>query len=97
MARRPKDFSDLLDMPYRNRMLGPKLSAEARRDTAIVSCAKQGEPKHPSKKVTNAFRRRGSPVWATQGIGLHWQHDAPARPGWNAADALPFYNQVEDE
>jgi beta-lactamase superfamily II metal-dependent hydrolase len=43
-----------------DRMLGPKQHVESRRRVAIVSCAPDGEPKHPSKKVTNGFRRRGT-------------------------------------
>ena len=35
--------------------------------TVVVSAAKEGEPKHPSAKVTNAYLRRGARVLATQG------------------------------
>jgi len=31
---------------------------------AYVSCAKNGNPEYPAKKVTNAFRSRGAWVYA---------------------------------
>jgi beta-lactamase superfamily II metal-dependent hydrolase len=50
-----------------NRMLGPKLPAGSPLlRTAFCSSAKSA-PKHPSKKVTNAFKRRGLEVHATEG------------------------------
>jgi beta-lactamase superfamily II metal-dependent hydrolase len=79
-----------------NLILGPKKQSENYSKTAIVSAATSGEPKHPSKKVVNAFMRRGARVYATQGKPL-WHHssDAPAR-GWGAAVPLSFSTQVEE-
>jgi len=78
-----------------NCFVGPRLSGEATTKTAFVSAAKDSDPKHPSKKVMNAFRRRGAPVHATQGMPkLHFR-DAPDR-GWQASVALPLYLEVED-
>jgi len=79
-----------------DRLLGPKQAEESFRRRAFVSAAVNGEPKHPSRRVTNAFRRRGSPVVATQGESICHFHDAPARAGWGPANALPFYSTVED-
>jgi beta-lactamase superfamily II metal-dependent hydrolase len=80
-----------------NRLLGPKLpagSAMARK--AFVSSAKSA-PKHPSKKVVNAFQRRGVEVHATEGAQkVHWL-DHPTREGWGMSTPLPFYTEVEDE
>ncbi len=78
-----------------NRLVGPKLAAETVIKTAFVSAAPDGEPKHPAKKVTNAFRRRGTPVHATQGQKKRQSEDAPDR-GWSKSVALPFYEEVED-
>ena len=80
-----------------NRLLGPKRPADVNLRTAVVSASKGGAPKHPSKKVTNAFRRRGAHVYGTMnGATLHHFREAPDRPGWNAADAVPFFSQVEE-
>jgi beta-lactamase superfamily II metal-dependent hydrolase len=79
-----------------NRLIGPKQREEGKIKTAIVSAAKDGEPKHPSKKVTNAFRRRGAHVYATQGLTKHHYKDAPNRDGYSSANPLPFYFEVEE-
>lgn len=79
-----------------NRLLGTRRQGDEVRKIAFVSCAKEGEPKHPSKKVMNAFRRRGAPVHATQGSDK-WQHsDAPPRSRYSPSVPLPFYGEVED-
>ena len=77
-----------------DRFLGSK-GTEDRRGIAFVSAAKEGAPKHPAKKVTNAFRRRGYPTRATQGVAWrhHWR--APDRPGYVPGDPLPLYSLVE--
>ncbi len=78
-----------------DRLLGPRRPAEENARTAFVSCAPDGEPKHPSRRVTNAFRRRGSPVHATKGV-TKWHHNnAPSR-NWGPSTPLPFFTEVED-
>jgi len=79
-----------------NRLIGPKLQADTQIKTAYVSAAQDGAPKHPARKVTNAFRRRGAPVCATTGQSIRWQKDAPPRPDYVAIDPLPFYAEVEE-
>jgi beta-lactamase superfamily II metal-dependent hydrolase len=81
-----------------NRLLGPigQLPGDTR--ACVSAPAKNPEAKHPAKKVTNAFLRRGYPVFATQGKGIRFYNDAPARPGWNTiSTAVPFYNYVEED
>ncbi len=80
-----------------NLVVGPKKPNEQITKTAIVSAPKEGPPKHPSKKVVNAFMRRGAKVVATQGKTICFRGaDTPARKDWVAAVALPFSNQVEE-
>jgi hypothetical protein len=80
-----------------NRIIGQIREQETYDKTGFISAAKDGYPKHPAKKVVNAFKRRGAKMYATQGKAL-WQHsdDAPKREGWNAATELPFYEEVDD-
>jgi len=80
-----------------DRIVGPKKSVYARRLTAYVS-APLGETrgKHPSRRVTNAFHRRGAAVHATQGQSKWHHHNAPARSNYGPSEPLPFYNQVEE-
>lgn len=81
--------TDVLD-----RLLGPIGRSGG---SAVVSCA-QGSDKHPSRRVTNAFLRRGYPVVATNGRTIcSRSSDMPWRPGWEPVEPLPFYEEVEDD
>lgn len=80
-----------------NRLLGAPQSSDAKSRSAFVSAAKKGAPKHPARKVCNAFRRRGAHVFATQGSNI-WHHfEAPERSDYSSLEPLPFYDQVEEE
>lgn len=79
-----------------DRIVGPKLQEAVERKAAFVSVSRNGEPRHPSRKVTNAFLRRGAPVYATNGKGVSHKHNAPLREGWINASPLQFYYQVEE-
>ena len=79
-----------------NKILGSVVDQNTRRGTAFVSCAPSGRPKHPHKKVTNAFIRRGYPVVETAGSTSRHSHEAPNRPGWGPANTLPFYSLIEN-
>lgn len=83
-----------------NRLVGPKLNDDKKTKTAFVSCAKDGNPKHPAKKVMNAFRRRGAPVTPTQGKTIIYPcndpNNAPIRDEYLPIDPLPFYTEVEE-
>lgn len=78
-----------------NRLIGPILSESQEIKTAYVSVSSEGEPKHPAKKVTNAFKRRGAPVHATKGVPLRYSYNAPNR-GWGPSIPLPFYSEVDE-
>lgn len=77
-----------------NRLVGPKQREDRQIKSTFVSVSKEGEPNHPAKKVTNAFRRRGAPVHPTQGATKLHHYNAPDR-GWSSSIPLPFYVQVE--
>lgn len=70
-------------------------SDEPRRGVAIASvgaaCDVHG---HPHRIVTNAFKRRGYPVWQTKGNGVKFGFE---RFGWNAVDPLPMFESVETD
>ncbi|HEU5156134.1 MAG TPA: hypothetical protein VFU43_04000 [Streptosporangiaceae bacterium] len=80
-----------------NRLLGPK-GQSGKVGTAFVSAPKKNpEHKHPAKKTTNAFLRRGYPVHATQG-STKWHHyDAPGRADYSASTPIPLHEQVEED
>ena len=77
-------------------MLGPKRVDDAIRRRAVVSASPNGEPKHPSKRVLNAFRRRGARVQGTFGKTLMFNKDAP-RLNWTSGPDIPFYSEVEED
>jgi len=78
------------------RNVGPSILNRIKAQIAFISASAGGVPKHPSKKVVNALIRRGSIVYATQGIGVSYGEDAPVRYGWSPASTVPFSNQVEE-
>ena len=79
-----------------NRIIGEKLQEAEYLKNAYISTPKNGDPKHPSRKVINALKRRGAKVFTTKGITMRQpSSDAPDR-GWSKADPLPFYDQVEE-
>lgn len=80
-----------------DRLLGPILTEEQVGYAYVSAPAKNPEHKHPSKKVLNAFRRRGYHVFATQGKPLLHHKDSPSRVGYAAAVPFPLYSQVEDD
>src|SRR5262245_19049084 len=71
-----------------DRLLGLKRTDDAILRRAVVSASPQGEPKHPSKRVLNAFRRRGARHQGTMNGTLMFAQGAP-RPGWSVMPDLP--------
>lgn len=78
-----------------DRIVGPRLSQEAVLKTALVSVAPDCAPKHPAKKVMNAFKRRGAPVHITAGMGKNHFKNAPDR-GWSASVPEPLHTIVDE-
>lgn len=79
-----------------DRLLGPRRAEDDSTRTAYVSAARAGAPKHPAKKVTNAFRRRSRRVYVTAGEGKCHSKNSPDRSGWSSAAPVPFYYEVEE-
>lgn len=81
-----------------NRIVGPVLpKGQTINKTAFISAA-DGNPKHPSKRVTNAFKRRGVNVSATCGNDHCFRSlDVPMRPNWGPITYLDFYEYYYEE
>jgi beta-lactamase superfamily II metal-dependent hydrolase len=78
-----------------DRILGPiQPENSATKFSAFVSAPAEDDM-HPRKMVLNAFARRGGRVIATQGSNKVYWGGFPNRPGYIAANPLPFANQVE--
>lgn len=80
-----------------NRLFGGIKPLGTADKTTFISAAKEGAPKHPNKRVTNAFLRRGVKTFVTAGNSICHSDNAPSRAGWTAAPTIPFHNQVEDD
>jgi beta-lactamase superfamily II metal-dependent hydrolase len=79
-----------------NRMVGEPIGADVARTTAFVSSPLAATTKHPSKRVTNAFRRRGALVHGTSGVAKRHAHNAPGRAGYGASIPIPFHACFEE-
>ena len=64
-----------------------------------VSAAKNGRPKHPNVRVTNAYMRRGAGVYSTEGNNIVWgAGPRPLRPGYSPIRPLDFHTgEVEGD
>jgi beta-lactamase superfamily II metal-dependent hydrolase len=79
-----------------NRLVGERGTNGEGSWTAVACAATKGDPAHPSKKVLNAFTRRGAKAYATRSQSLRYQRDAPPRPSWSPATPEPLHLRVED-
>jgi beta-lactamase superfamily II metal-dependent hydrolase len=101
---------DLIQVPHHGSRhnVGPMLlnellgapGVDGGRGQAVASVpAKNPHGRHPSKRVTNAFRRRGYPVAITQGEGpvnVYLSQPPVDRPGYSPMEPLPFFSDFED-
>lgn len=81
-----------------NRLIGLPVQEGMKKFSAYVSVPKNGEPKHPSRRVTNAFTRRGGKVVETKGtIKYLHSNGVSLRPGWVTVEPMPLHADVEDD
>jgi beta-lactamase superfamily II metal-dependent hydrolase len=81
-----------------NRLVGAVGSNALGSWSACCCSATKGDPKHPSKRVTNAFTRRGAKTVVTRADTWRFAHNAPPRPGWTKmAQHEPLHLKVEDD
>jgi beta-lactamase superfamily II metal-dependent hydrolase len=81
-----------------NGIIGNKLDTEPleKLKTVIISATKDSV-KHPSKRVTNACKRRGAKVVVTSGITIcHNVGDIPNR-NWQPASEVEFHSSWDEE
>lgn len=81
-----------------NRIIGPILPKDQKvGKTAFISAAPD-HPKHPSKRVRNAFIRRGVDVSETCGSDHCYKStDVPLRPGWIPITYVEFCENYDEE
>jgi beta-lactamase superfamily II metal-dependent hydrolase len=76
------------------RNISPAILDAIKCRTAYISASKESE-KHPSKKVINAFIRRGAKVFSTEGQSLCHKMNVTGRANYGAATPHSFYDKVE--
>jgi hypothetical protein len=81
-----------------DRIVGKKVQRGVQiNKTAFISAA-VGHPKHPSKRVKNAFIRRGVRVSETCGNDHCFRSlDVPARPNWGPITFVEFSESYDEE
>ena len=86
-----------LDVPHHGskRNLSPSVLNQIKSSIAYISASKDSE-KHPSKKVMNALKRRGTEVYSTQGQNLWYNINGIRRITYWPIPAHPFYNDVQE-
>jgi beta-lactamase superfamily II metal-dependent hydrolase len=81
-----------------NRLIGLPVAEGLKKFFAYVSVPKKGEPKHPSRRVTNAFTRRGAKVIETKGTTKYLHSKGRTlREGWLRVEPMPFHTEVEED
>jgi beta-lactamase superfamily II metal-dependent hydrolase len=77
-----------------DRWIGGRVNQGVVVGSAICSVG-DGKDEYPRGQVSNAFLRRGYPVYVTRGNAL--MHHSGSKRGWGNAAALPFMTRVEDK
>jgi len=90
---------NFLDVPHHGSKnnLSSKVLSKVRSTTAFVSASSE-DPKHPSKRVTNALKKQQCSVFINnKGNTICHNQGAPARPGWGSVTEEPFYEKFKDD
>lgn len=97
-----KDISlkdlDVFDVPHHGsrRNLSKGILKYINAKYSIISCSKEGSPKHPSPIVTNSLNRRNmNPLWTKGNLINFRAGSAPLRPNLISIETIPFFNKVE--
>ena len=77
-----------------DRWLGGKVASGVTCGSAICSVG-DGKPEYPHGQVSNAFLRRGYPVYVTRGNTI--MHHSGSSRGWPSSTPIPLRTEVEDK
>ena len=78
-----------------HRNTSPEILDSINSDVVFISASEKA-PKHPSFKVTNAYIRRGSKVFTTEGNNLIHSLNTPFREGYSTAQSYEFKDKVQE-
>lgn len=105
-AGHPATKPDIVQIPHHgsrrngssamlDRLLGT--ATDELRGESFVNVVSKEDPKHPSGRIVNAYKRRGYPYFWTAGMSYCWAEDAPARVGWGPASPGPTLDEPDDD
>ena len=88
-----------LDIPHHGsrRNIEPSILKRINAQKAFISAPKEGDPKHPSRKVANALLRRDTLVYINnQGNTICYPSEQAPDRGWGPVAPAKFNELVED-
>lgn len=87
----------LLHVPHHGskQNVGPTILNRIKASKAQIS-APVASTKHPHQSVINAFIRRGTTVYSTQGKQILHHTNGAGRDGWSSTSGLAFVEEFED-
>lgn len=74
--------------------VNPSIMGKMSAKYCFISCKKNDEGHHPSKRLVNMLIERGYSVYTTSGSTLHWGKNAPDR-NWNNAMQMTTFDRIE--
>lgn len=77
------------------RNISPSILDSIKCEIAYVSASSESE-KHPSKKVLNAYKRRDTRVYSTEGQNICHVNNTKMRSGYRGLEPHPFYELVQE-
>lgn len=88
---------NFFDVPHHGskRNLNSKVLSKIKAGIAFISASGES-PKHPAKKITNAFKKYNTSVFVNRKNTLRHSHQAPDRINWGPAMEEPFHSRVEE-
>lgn len=89
---------DVFDVPHHGsrRNLSKGILKHINAKYSIISCSKEGSPKHPSPIVTNSLNRRNmNPHWTKGNLINFRAGSAPLRQDIVSIEKIPFFYRVE--
>lgn len=72
----------------------PEIMSQISAKFCFISCTKNDEGHHPSKRLVNMLNEKGFRVFTTSGSTLHWGKNAPDR-NWNDAKQMTSFDKIE--
>jgi beta-lactamase superfamily II metal-dependent hydrolase len=86
----------MMQMPHHGSRsnVTPSILDKIKAQVAVASAAEKDDV-HPHRVATNAFKRRGARVYATNGSNLRYHCSMGDRDGYGPATEIPFYAEVE--